>query len=479
MPATDKSQPEDAAQAIVQTPYGRGLILRTRRADNIKEVQLLEWESVSSSFKRTNHPIMLYTSEDYPSVRPHVGDDVICSYGRGRIKEISLMPPVQTESPTNKTGHAQRVKYSIVLSSWRLRGRSTVTCHIISPPPRVVRKHTLSEMDAHEKVELAQSQKFKATEFFSKKKDYTLALNAYAGALDAVRNVQHDHSSTNEVRADLVVTMVTCSNNSATCCIKLKKWEEATRFAQNSLILLDALYAKKGLKIHSILNKEGTIDTKLFGEWRVKSYLVIARSAMERDDEEGAIAVLKKAKVVAMEYIDDINSKQQSSINKQELDSLKILTSQMKEVRRLMADCAEKKKATKIKEKKRAQKMFAQDKDAPSNKAASRISKAGVPDETAEGKTKGNDAPCTDAPDEKSSAPVLKGVLNDKKCDRPTIRKSVSFSLKPPQIKEFDSSTGDEDLPWYSRHKEALAMVAIAGFSVVAIASLRKLQRAS
>jgi hypothetical protein len=71
-------------------------------------------------------------------------------------------------------------------------------------------------MDAHEKVELAQSQKLKATEYFSKKKDYALALNAYAGALDAVRNVQHDNSSTNEVRADLIVTMVTCSNNAAT-----------------------------------------------------------------------------------------------------------------------------------------------------------------------------------------------------------------------------------------------------------------------
>ncbi|KAL7478874.1 hypothetical protein ACHAW6_004623 [Cyclotella cf. meneghiniana] len=471
MPAPNKSQAEDAAQAIVQTPYGRGIILRTRRADNIKEVQLLEWQTTLKSSTRTNQLIMLYTSEDYPSVRPHVGDDVICSYGRGRVKEISLIPTVQTDSPTrNETSNAQRVKYSITLSSWRLRGRSRVTCHIITPPPRVVRQHTLSEMDAHEKVEFAQSQKLIATEYFSKKKDYILALKTYADAVDAVRNVHHDHSSTNEVRADLIVTMVTCSNNSATCCIKLKRWEEATRFAQNSLILLDALNAKKGLKIHSILNKEGIIDAKLFGEWRVKSYLVIARSFLERDDEEGALAVLKRAKLVAMENIEDINSKQESNVNKQELDSLKILTSQMKEVRRLMADCTEKIKVTRIREKKRAQKMFSQDNDVRSKRAAPL-------DEIAEGDRKSNQEVCTDAPDEK--VPVLKGVLNDKKCDRPTIKKSVSFSQKPPQIKEFDSSTGDEDLPWYSKHKEALAMVAIAGFSVVAIASLRKLQRAS
>lgn len=260
------------------------------------------------------------------------------------------------------------------------------------------------------------------------------------------------------------------SHSVHTSCIKLKRWEEATRFAQNSLILLDALNAKKGLKIHSILNKEGIIDAKLFGEWRVKSYLVIARSFLERDDEEGALAVLKRAKLVAMENIEDINSKQESNVNKQELDSLKILTSQMKEVRRLMADCTEKIKVTRIREKKRAQKMFSQDNDVRSKRAAPL-------DEIAEGDRKSNQEVCTDAPDEK--VPVLKGVLNDKKCDRPTIKKSVSFSQKPPQIKEFDSSTGDEDLPWYSKHKEALAMVAIAGFSVVAIASLRKLQRAS
>jgi len=208
-PTTNKYQPEDADQAIVQTPYGRGIIIRTRDNDNIKEVQLLEWESLIKSTSRTNKSIMLYTSINYPSVQPHVGDDVVCNYGRGRVKEISIL----RNTSKRRVPH---IKYSIALSSWRLRGRSNVMCHVISPAPRVVRKHTISEMDAYEKVELAQNQKLKATEYFSKEKDYSLALHSYAGALDCVRNVQHDHSSTNEVRADLVVTMVTCSNNAAT-----------------------------------------------------------------------------------------------------------------------------------------------------------------------------------------------------------------------------------------------------------------------
>jgi hypothetical protein len=219
-PKSSKYQPEDADQAIVQTPYGRGIILRTRVGDNIKEVQLLEWESMVSTTSRPSKPIMLYTSLNYPSVQPLVGDDVICSYGRGRLKEISFLPV------SRQSRNTPCIKYSITLSSWRLHGRSNVTCHIVSPPPRVVRKHTLSEMDAYEKVELAQSQKLQATEYFSKNKDYTMALNSYAGALDAVRNVQHDHSSTNEVRADLIVTMVTCSNNAATWCVLLYREKE-------------------------------------------------------------------------------------------------------------------------------------------------------------------------------------------------------------------------------------------------------------
>ena len=203
-------QLQDADQAIVQTPFGRGIILRTRNDDNIKEVQLLEWEGMAKPTSRDNKPIIMYTSINYPSVQPHIGDDVVCSYGRGRVEEVLSLPSAK------KNRKLPRLKYSIALSSWRLRGRAKVTCSIISPPPRVVRKHTLSEMDAYEKVELAQSQKIKATEYFVKKKDYSLALNSYAGALDAVRNVQHDYSSTNEVRSDLVLTMITCSNNAAT-----------------------------------------------------------------------------------------------------------------------------------------------------------------------------------------------------------------------------------------------------------------------
>ena len=73
---------------------------------------------------------------------------------------------------------------------------------------------------------------------------------------------------------------------------------------------------------------------------------------------------------------------------------------------------------------------------------------------------------------------------NSKKDSRPSPKKSVSFSHRPPQVKEFESSAeefessaddADEDgSPWYSEHQEALIMLAVAGFSAVSLMALRR-----
>ena len=62
--------------------------------------------------------------------------------------------------------------------------------------------------------------------------------------------------------------------------------------------------------------------------------------------------------------------------------------------------------------------------------------------------------------------------MNGKKVDKPSVRKSVSFSQNPPQVKEFDRTA--DDAPWYSEHKEAFVLMAVAGLSVFAFMSLRK-----
>jgi hypothetical protein len=139
-----------------------------------------------------------------------------------------------------------------------------------------------------------------------------------------------------------------------------------------------------------------------------------------------------------------------------------------------MTDCTGKKKATRDMEKRRAQAMFSPVKEVP-NKL--RFDKPSTPDDAVNNKTE-QEARSTHQQEETSpnTPPPLKGVLNGKKGDRRNLRKTVSFSQKPPQIKEFDSTIDNEDA-WYSKHKEALAMVAVAGLSVFAFVSLRKAQR--
>jgi hypothetical protein len=474
-----RQEPEDADQVIVQTDFGKGIVVRTRKSDGIKEIRLFaDGESITSSSSRAvgnrGEPNMLYTPKDYPSVSACVGDDVICQYGRGILKEIS----------------SDSSNYTIELSSWRLSGRSNVTCHVTTPP-KVVRKHSLSEMDATERVALAKSLKAQAANYFADK-DYDSALNTHASAVDKVRNVQHDHTSTNEVRADLVVIMITCSNNAATCCIKLQKWEEASKFAKNALILLDALYGKRGMKIHTILNQEGIIDGKLFGEWRVKSYLVVARACMEQGEVGDAIVILKKARTMGMQFIQELNSSEQCS-RKEEKSSLRSLTSQMKEIKRLLEEYTEKKKAAKKIEKKKAkvmaQALFGDGKEnsTPNDEIEMKDKK-----KFSEGKQPiVEDKSRENASDEHTNSNgggtattkklpfVRKSSLKSKlKREYSSVQQSVSFSDQPPQVKEFERAKDDEDeSPWYSEHKEALIMLGIAGFSVVAFVGLRRALR--
>ena len=462
------SSSEDADQAIVQTPYGRGLVIRSR-PDDIKETQLLEWgdDPISPVSRRPKRaPSMLYSSTPFPSVPAMVGDDVTCRFGRGVVKNIDRV----------KAGAKPSLKYTIELKSWRLNGRSSVLCYVNECS--VVRKHTLSEMDVFEKVELAQSQKAKATGYFSKSRDFDKALTTYATAVDAVRNIQHDAASTNEVRADLVLVMITCSNNAGTCCIKLKKYDEAAKFAQNALVLIDALYNKRGKKIHTILNKEGTIDAKLFGEWRAKSYMIIARCRVCQGRDEDAVGLLKKAKLAVTKYIDEINNAENGKTNALEKASLKSLTAQAKEIRRLLVECAEKKRANKKLERKRAKAMFAVNKTAEEDKENARrpslTSKS--TDGRADPQSKSIEAPLQ--PEAKGDALAHQRKRSLKSSSHEGAAKSVTFSEKD-QVNIFscpDESDDDrvEEMPWYSEHKEALVLLGIvAGFSASLLAMRR------
>ncbi|GAX17407.1 hypothetical protein FisN_5Hh052 [Fistulifera solaris] len=330
-PATGAHVPEDKDQQVVITPYGKGLVVRTRKhVDGVQEIELIDWKG--ATYSGPNRPATLFTSTKFPSVPPVVGDDVLTTYGRGKVLELR--------------NNDQAV---VLLSSWRLAGRSRVKCYLSLSSLRVLRAKKLYEMSVYEKVEHGQELKNEATAFFQRK-EYEKALNVYSHAVDAVRYVQHKKDSSNEVRADLLVLMITCSNNAATCCTQLQKWDDSIKFAKSALSLIEALEEKKGKKIHTFLNQEGFSDIKIFGEWKVKSYLITARSLSEKGDSAVAMDVLKKAQDVILSF----------TANVPEGDpSVKSLLINGKEVKKLYAVCKDQKKAQLQKEKQRAQAMFA------------------------------------------------------------------------------------------------------------------------
>lgn len=250
--------PEDKDQAIVDTPFGKGIVVRTRKHGltsefSMREIELVDWTRPQVP-KGIQKPHMLYSPAKFPSVKPKIGDEVLTTWGRGKVVEI------RDDDPNT---------HVIKLSSWRLAGRSSVMCYVSANDIEVMRPYRIYDMSIWEKVEHAEHLKHVATKKFNGK-DFPGALEIYAKAVDAVRYVQHGKDSTNELRADLLVVMITCSNNAGTCCLHLKNWERAESLGHNALILIDALEERKDSKIRKIINADGIGDSQLFGSWKVK-----------------------------------------------------------------------------------------------------------------------------------------------------------------------------------------------------------------
>lgn len=454
IPTTGAHVPEDKNQFLVQTPYGRGLVLRTRKEEEDgtppatstkREIELLDWKNAgTTSFdgsklggKPTPRPATLYTTDtSYPSVPPQKEDQVLTLYGRGVV--VDVLPNNNTEKNGHNTTSITHTKVEVLLTSWRLDGRSRVRCFLDSSSVQVVRKKKLYEMDVFEKVERGQQFKSQAGEQF-RQKNYPQALELYARAVESVRYVQHNSTSTNFVRADLLILMVTCSNNAATCCAHLGKNEEAIKFATNAVTLLEALEDKRDGKIFSIVLQsfDGSAATGLirFGEWKTKSYLIISRAQTSKGDYAGAIASIKKGLDVIAAY----------KTNETGTSPLSTLVSMEREFTKLISTCKKRKKMQAEKERKRAIAMFATEKDEEKK------------DEKEETKPEKREKKVAFSP---ASVSESHGVEHAQEPSTKT-RSTSKDSLTPPiDIDEYD-------LPWY-KDSEVLTGLGILSASAIA-----------
>ena len=103
--------PEDKDQALVTTPFGTGLVVRTRKDEKsgkviMREIELCDWLKPEAS-KGPQRPCVLFSPTKFPSVRPQLGSEVLTVYGRGKVVEVR----------DDKT-------VVVKLANWRLAGRS-------------------------------------------------------------------------------------------------------------------------------------------------------------------------------------------------------------------------------------------------------------------------------------------------------------------------------------------------------------------
>jgi hypothetical protein len=219
---------------------------------------------------------------------PVFGSVVTCIFGMGRVLEV----------------RPEKQQVAVRLSSWRLAKASWVTCYLSVNAVQVVGDKKVYDMTVDEKVLYGQAIKEEGTRQFAAK-DYEGALRTYARAVEDMRYVHE--APAEKTLVDVVLLSITCSNNAGTCCSLLEQWDEAASFARNALVLIETLEPKQNENrhqrmSHAMLSKLGYTDSKLFGEWRVKSLLTIAKAFAKNKKYEEALGMIKVVRVVIDKY---------------------------------------------------------------------------------------------------------------------------------------------------------------------------------
>lgn len=216
-------------------------------------------------------------------------------------------------------------------------------------------------------------------------------------------------------------------------------WEEAFKFAKNANILLNALYDKRGMKIHTILNRDGGhCDTQLFGEWRVKSHFVMAKSLFEKGEYEAALEEIKEARKHISYYVAGDGCEDSPSAK----ESVKRLRGIEKQIASLRSNVVTQRKDILQKEKARARAMFSDEgpkvTEASSDPQPSsgHVSKQNMEDEV---------------------------MGNGSETKKDTFKKKVSFATALEETREIPKEEEEEEHPWYQEHKEAIILLAIGG----------------
>jgi hypothetical protein len=251
-------------------------------------------------------------------------------------------------------------------------------------------------------------------------------------------------------RVPAVMILITCSIKAAVCSRNLSQWEEAECFARNATVILDSLEPKLGKNIRAQVDQ--TAYSRIFGEWRVKSLMVMAQASAEKQNIEQAIKFLTRAQDVIGEY--SAPEFAQQPLLK---PSVKRLRAQDKEILRLQAQCIRQRQAElRAREMLRSSPQVADGEEKKEEADAQPVYPAPLPRER---------LPNASTLDEMSTTP--------KEGAAESMRENASFSnaqghqdRKNSIMDNFDQ---ESELAWYHRVRAltgVLAAVLVLGFTV-------------
>jgi tetratricopeptide (TPR) repeat protein len=254
----------------------------------------------------------------FPAATAAVGSLILAPFGHGTVTEVRP--------------HTGQVK--VALSSWKLASEnSTVICYLNLAEIRVLSAKSLNNMSVMEQCRFTQTLKTVACELYNDHR-YGAALELFTWAVEICTSLlQIDDSSSlpkNE-RADLLVNTVKNSNHVGQCCVQLELWQRAKQAAESAIALLDALGRKQQqqtpgatatglmpLPSHDESENGSTASdpskppspavlamigqARLFGECRVKAYLIMAQASHGLGQDKRALAQLDEAQAIVKKY---------------------------------------------------------------------------------------------------------------------------------------------------------------------------------
>ena len=292
------------AGEVISTPYGDCTVNSIRSATDHCGTSVCctptSWELAEYSSSQPRF-FMNPTSCTHKLLK--VGDRVTCAYGgAGKISEV------------------RDLHYVVELLNWKLAQGQSPTLYLMHSAVHVdvAAQKAAAEQAAKEKgwrelLDQAAGSKNDAAKLFAKK-DFVAAKNSYLAALTTLNSMGTDLPD--YLRAEVLEHTIPCHNNVALCCMKSAKYEESICYANNVLMLVNALdeqiyngrsvaYGGSGddrqlSMVWLAFKKRGMTYMKLIRDWKKKSLFYMGKASLLAHEYDHAIEFLSQALAVLL-----------------------------------------------------------------------------------------------------------------------------------------------------------------------------------